>query len=60
MKLYQQLERELRRGVRETWRRHGNVRRAASALGMPRMTFHDKASEMGIDMSRGRRARRSS
>ena len=58
MKLYQFLELELRRGVRAAWDRHRNVRRAAAALGMPRMTFHDKATEMGIDMAR--RPRRAS
>ena len=35
------LRREIAREVRRAMRRHGNVRAAAAALGMPRSTFHD-------------------
>lgn len=40
------------RAVRAAWREHRNVRAAAHAIGMPRSTFHDLATELGLDMSR--------
>ena len=44
MKLYNQLvalRRRVYREVRRAYKKHGSVRDAADALGMPRMTFHD-------------------
>ena len=34
--------------IRDAYRRHGSVRRAAAALGMPKSTFADKARKFGI------------
>lgn len=48
-------DRALRREVRAAWRRHGSVRAAAASIGMPRTTFHDLATDMGIRMSARRR-----
>jgi transcriptional regulator with PAS, ATPase and Fis domain len=34
--------------IREAYRRHGSVRRAAAALGLPKSTFADRARKLGI------------
>lgn len=41
MKLYQRIQLELVRAVRRAYRKHGAIRAAAAALGMPRSTFHE-------------------
>ena len=43
-----QLAREMRRALR----RHGAIRPAAAAVGLPRATFHDLARELGIETAR--------
>jgi transcriptional regulator with GAF, ATPase, and Fis domain len=34
--------------IRDAYRRHGSVRRAAAALGLPKSTFADRARKLGI------------
>jgi DNA-binding NtrC family response regulator len=38
----------LRELLRDAYRRHGSVRRAAAALGLPKSTFADRARKLGI------------
>jgi transcriptional regulator with PAS, ATPase and Fis domain len=38
----------MRELIRDAYRRHGSVRRAAAALGLPKSTFADRARKLGI------------
>lgn len=38
----------VRKVIARAWRKHGSVRAAAKALGVPRATFHDRAVALGI------------
>ncbi len=38
----------LRELLRDAYRRHGSLRRAAAALGLPKSTFADRARRLGI------------
>jgi len=58
MTFAQRQQRDRDRAIRAALKRHGSVRRAATALGMPHSTLHDRACELGIQLSYPKRRRR--
>lgn len=58
MTFAQRQQRELDRAIRAALKAHGSVRLAASALGMPHSTLHDRACALGVHMGWPKRRRR--